>query len=134
MQPWPHCFKSFGVTDKSRRKSWSGAVSHCKRKGASLTSIVNEEENTFLLELTKRRVQWLGLDDAGLGPSQIFLVGWSGTVWHQVKQSGQMANQTITITKNTASCWKEQNGRTGTARRRKGSLVRGHLKIPKVFL
>ena len=54
--------------------------------------------------------------------------------WRQMKQSGQMANQTMTITKNTASCWKEQNGRTGTARRKKGSLVRSHLRISKVFL
>ena len=91
---------------------------------------MNEEENTFLLELTKGRVQWLGLDD-GWGRRKFF---WSGD---QELASGETkwadGEPTITITKNTASCWKEQNGRTGTARRRKGSLVRGHLKIPKVF-
>ena len=62
MQGQLHCYKSFGVTDESQRKSWSGAVSHCKSQGASLTSIVNEEEQTFLLGLNGR-YQWIGLDD-----------------------------------------------------------------------
>ena len=62
MQGQPHCYKSFGVTDESQRKSWSGAVSHCKSQGASLTSIVNEEEQTFLLGLNGL-YQWIGLDD-----------------------------------------------------------------------
>ena len=62
MQGQPYCYKAFGESDGSERKSWDGAVAHCRYQGASLTSILNEEEQTFLRGLIGQ-TQWLGLDD-----------------------------------------------------------------------
>ena len=76
-------------------------MSHCKSQGPSLTSIVNEEEQTFLLGLNGR-YQWIGLDD-----------GWGSREFSLT--DGQQLVSGETKSKNTASCWKEQNGRTGTA-------------------
>ena len=61
-------------------------------------------------------------------------IGRMDNNWLQEAQSGQKENQTMEITKNIVYYWKEQNGRTGTARKRKGSLVRSNLEIPKVCM
>lgn len=61
-------------------------------------------------------------------------IGRMDNDWIQVTQSGQQENQTMKITKNIVCYWKELNGRTGIARKRKGSLVRRNLEIPKVCM
>ena len=65
-----YCYKAFGVNDESQRESFDEAVLHCKRQYASLTSILNEEEQTFLLGLNGIE-QWIGLDD-GWGNRKLY--------------------------------------------------------------
>lgn len=105
-----YCYKAFGVSDDSQRKSFSGAVSHCKSQGASLTSILNEEEQTFLLGLNGR-VQWIGLDD-GWGYRKFY---WSdgqqlasgGTRWTEGEPNNENYQEHCVLLEGTK--WKDWN-------------------------